>query len=109
MTARPNPFGGRLIPRADVAGTMTESQALPKTKRILAEPPLGPYTPPKLTGDETVDGLIGEHPGLRLALMSYGLCTCCSGSLTLRQTAAARGIPLDVVLTDLQRELAKGA
>ena len=88
---------------------MTETQAAPKSKRILAEPPLGPYTPPVLSGDETVDGLITEHPGLRLALMSYGLCTCCSGSLTLRQTAAARGIPLGVVLADLQQELAKGA
>jgi len=88
---------------------MTETQAAPKSKRILAEPPLGPYTPPVLSGDETVDGLITEHPGLRLALMSYGLCTCCSGSLTLRQTAAARGIPLGVVLGDLQQELAKGA
>lgn len=88
---------------------MTETQAAPKSKRILAEPPLGPYRPPVLSGDETVDGLITDHPGLRLPLMSYGLCTCCSGSLTLRQTAAARGIPLDVVLADLERELAKGA
>jgi hypothetical protein len=88
---------------------MTETQVVPKPKRILAEPPLGPYAPPVLTGNETVDGLILEHPGLRLAMMSYGLCTCCSGSLTLRQTAAARGIPLDVILADLERELAKGA
>lgn len=90
-------------------GIMTETQAAPKPKRIPAEPPLGPYTPPVLTGDESVDGLITDHPGLRLAMMSYGLCTCCSGSLTLRQTAAARGIPLDVILADLDRELAKGA
>lgn len=88
---------------------MTESETLPKRKGIVAEPSLVPRAPPKLTGEETVDGLVGEHPGIRLALMSYGLCTCCSGSLTLRQTAAARGIPLDRVLEDLQQELAKGA
>lgn len=70
---------------------------------------MGPFTPPVLTGDETVDEVIQSHPSLRLPLMSYGLCTCCSGNLTLRQTAAARGIPLDVVLTDLEGELAKGA
>ena len=62
-----------------------------------------------LTGDETVDSVLTEHPGLQLAMMSYGLCTCCSGSLPLRQTAAARGVPLDVILADLEGELAKGA
>ncbi len=88
---------------------MTPSQPQPKQKLMPAEPPLGPFVPPALSGDETVDGLITAHPGLRLVLMSYGLCTCCSGSLTLRQTAAARGIPLGVILADLERELAKGA
>ncbi len=88
---------------------MTESQSRLKPKSTLAEPPLGPYTPPQLTGDETVDEVITSHPALRLAMMSYGLCTCCSGGLTLKQTAAARGIPIGVILEDLERELAKGA
>ncbi len=88
---------------------MTETQPAQKPRRMPSEPPLGPFASPALTGEETVDGLVTAHPGLRLTLMSYGLCTCCSGSLTLRQTAAARGIPLGVVLADLERELAKGA
>lgn len=88
---------------------MTETRTAPKPKRSVPGAPMGPFTPPVLTGDETVDDVIQGHPGLRLAMMSYGLCTCCSGGLTLRQTAAARGIPLGVILSDLERELAKGA
>ncbi len=88
---------------------MTESPNPPKVKRSMPGAPMGPYAPPVLTGDETVDDVIQQHPALRLAMMSYGLCTCCSGGLTLRQTAAARGIPLGVILSDLERELAKGA
>lgn len=88
---------------------MTEASRPPKVKQAVAGAPVGPFTPPVLTGDETVDEVIQQRPGLRLAMMSYGLCTCCSGSLTLRQTASARGIPLGVILSDLEHELAKGA
>lgn len=88
---------------------MAEFQSRSKPRRASAEPPLAPSTAPRLTGDETVDEIITNHPGLRLPMMSYGLCTCCSGSLTLQQTAAARGIPIGVILEDLERELAKGA
>ncbi len=88
---------------------MTETPRPPKVKQVMPGAPMGPFQPPVLTGEETVDEVIQKHPGLRLAMMSYGLCTCCSGGLTLRQTAAARGIPLGVILADLERELAKGA
>ncbi len=88
---------------------MTESPVPRPVKPAVSGAPFGPYARPILTGDETVDEVIQKHPSLRLALMSYGLCTCCSGSLTLRRTAAARGIPLGVILEDLERELAKGA
>ena len=88
---------------------MTEPKASPKSEGSPREPSMGSSEPTVLTGDETVDEIVTQHPGLRLAMMSYGLCTCCSGSLTLRQTAAARGLPFGVILADLQRELAKGA
>ncbi len=88
---------------------MTETRTTSKVQRAVPGAPMGPYSPPILTGDETVDEVIEKHPARRLALMSYGLCTCCSGGLTLRQTAAARGIPLGVILADLERELAQGA
>ena len=88
---------------------MVESHSRLRPRQTPSDPPLGPFTAPRLTGDETVDEIITTHPGLRLPMMSYGLCTCCSGGLTLKQTAAARGIPIGVVLEDLERELAKGA
>lgn len=87
---------------------MPESSIPLEVKRSVPRASMSPYAPPVLTGDETVDEVIENHPCLRLALMSYGLCTCCSGNLTLRATAAARGIPLAVILGDLERELAKG-
>lgn len=88
---------------------MTDIQDPSKTKRATPLRPLGASALTVLTGDETVDGLVERYPALRLTLMSYGLCTCCSGSLTLRQSAAARGIPLGTVLSDLTAELAKSA
>ncbi len=76
-----------------------------------AEPvPRAAESPPAaLTGDEKIDDIVAAHSALRLPLMSYGFCTCCSGSLTLRQNAEVRGLPLDVILADLNRELAKDA
>jgi len=65
--------------------------------------------PHVLTGDETVDEVVERHPALRTTMTSYGLCTCCSGGLTLRQNAEARGLPLPAILADLEQELAKGA
>ncbi len=58
-----------------------------------------------LTGDETIDEVLAAHPDLRLPLMGFGLCACCTGTLTLRQNAEVRGLPLDTLLTDLNREL----
>lgn len=105
----PNVFGLILILGPGLVPTMTAVKATPKSQRSFLALPIVPSQRTPLTGDETVDEVMTRHPGLRLAMMSYGLCTCCSGSLTLRQSAAARGIPLEVILADLQQELAKGA
>ena len=70
---------------------------------------MAPSVSGPLTGDETVDELVAAHPALRVPLMAYGVCTCCSGSVTLRQNTEAHGIPLEAVLEDLRRELAKTA
>lgn len=102
-------FGGTLIPARGLVLTMTQTEVAGKSKRPSGAPARGPFESLVLTGDETVDQVMTQHPALRLAMMSYGLCTCCSGSLTLRQSAAARGIRLDVILADLQREIANGA
>ncbi len=67
------------------------------------------HAPRALTGDETVDAIVDTYPQLRPVLMAYGLCTCCSGSLSLRQNAEAHGLSLSEILADLESELAKGA
>lgn len=72
-------------------------------------PAVASADPGTLTGDETVDDLVAAHPALRVPLMAYGVCTCCGAAMTLRQNAEAHGVPLEAVLEDLRRELAKPA
>jgi iron-sulfur cluster repair protein YtfE (RIC family) len=88
---------------------MTETHAHPKVPRATSAASSAPTAPSHLTGDETVDEVVEHHPGLRTSLMAYGLCTCCSGGLTLRQSAEGHGVPLSAILEDLEHELAKGA
>ncbi len=88
---------------------MSETHMHPRVPRAASTIPAGTSVAPHLTGDETVDEVIEQHPGLQATLMAYGLCTCCSGGLTLRQNAEAHGVPLSVILADLDHELAKGA
>ncbi len=55
--------------------------------------PIGPET--------TILELVESHPTLRPKLQARGIDTCCGGSLSLRQVAAVRGIPLDEILSAL--------
>ncbi|MFA5896489.1 MAG: hypothetical protein WC985_06240 [Thermoplasmata archaeon] len=102
----PNVFGGRLNRRERVRKDMRKRKMVGGAAE--GSPKLTSSTT-ALTGDEKIGDLVASHPGLRLPLMSYGFCTCCSGSLTLRQNAEVRGLPLHVILEDLNRELAKSA
>ncbi len=90
-----------------MGASLTEARTQREALRVpLPTPAVTPRTP--LTGDETVDEVVALRPDLRTTLMAYGLCTCCSGGLTLRQNAEAHGVPLSVILADLEHELAKG-
>ena len=71
------------------------------------EPRMAPQVSAPLSGDETIDNLVAGHPGLRPSLLSYGICTCCSGTMTLRQYVRLRGLPLSMILDDLNRDLAQ--
>jgi len=102
----PNVFGGSLNRRERVRKGMRKRKMVGEAAE---RSPKLTSSATALTGDEKIDDLVASHPGLRLPLMSYGLCTCCSGSLTLRQNAEVRGLPLHVILEDLNRELANSA
>lgn len=85
---------------------MTETRVL--LKILEGALPMGATGTGALTGEETVDEIVERHPALRPTLIAYGLCTCCSGGLTLRQNAEAHGVSLSAILADLERERAKG-
>ncbi len=60
-----------------------------------------------LTGEELIADVVTDNPELRLLLLSYGVCSCCCGDSTLKMSAEMRGIPLETILDDIRRELAK--
>lgn len=60
-----------------------------------------------LTGRELVADVVADYPELRLILLSYGVCSCCCGDSSLKMSAEVRGIPVETILDDLRRELAK--
>ena len=54
--------------------------------------------PPTTTPDETVVVAARRSPRALAALRELGIDTCCCGSLTLAQAAAAAGVPTERVL-----------
>jgi iron-sulfur cluster repair protein YtfE (RIC family) len=54
--------------------------------------------PPTTTPDETVEVAARRSPRALAALRELGIDTCCGGSLTLAQAAAAAGVPTERVL-----------
>ena len=57
--------------------------------------------PPTITPDETVEAAARRSPRALAALRELGIDTCCGGSLTLAQAAAAAGVPTERVLQAL--------
>ncbi len=60
-----------------------------------------PKRPPRITGKEAVHDLVERTPGLRLALLSHGICGCCVGDARLADAAAQRGVDLNSLLREL--------
>ncbi len=48
--------------------------------------------------DMTVSDVIRENPASTQVLMSYGICDCCGGHLTLEESAEAKGIDVKSLL-----------
>ncbi len=64
--------------------------------------PAGPAKrPARITGKESVRDLTERGPGLRLALLSHGICGCCAGDARLADAAAQRGVDLKSLLKEL--------
>ena len=51
--------------------------------------------------EETVAEVVGRRPGALDVLKEMGINHCCGAHLTLREAAAAAGVPLDALLVAL--------
>jgi regulator of cell morphogenesis and NO signaling len=54
-----------------------------------------------LASEETVEAAVKRSPHALAVLRELGIDTCCGGSLTLAQAAAAAGLPPETVLRAL--------
>lgn len=54
-----------------------------------------------ITQEMTVSDTIRQIPASAQLLMSYGICDCCGGHLTLEESAKAKGISLEDLLKRL--------
>ena len=55
----------------------------------------------------TVGDVVRDIPGAREVMEKLGVNHCCGGGLTLREAAAAAGVPLEDLLDALMREQAR--
>jgi iron-sulfur cluster repair protein YtfE (RIC family) len=60
----------------------------------------------RVTADDTVGEVAGRSARARDVALELGFDLCCGSGLTLRQAAAARGLPIDAVLRALDTALA---
>jgi iron-sulfur cluster repair protein YtfE (RIC family) len=56
-----------------------------------------------ITKETTVSETIREKPASAEILMSYGICDCCGGHLTLEESAKAKGIELKALLERINK------
>lgn len=57
-----------------------------------------------ITKETTVSDTIRQRPASAQLLMSYGICDCCGGHLTLEESAKAKGISLEDLLKRLNNK-----
>jgi regulator of cell morphogenesis and NO signaling len=56
-----------------------------------------------IPGGRTVGDVVRDTPGAREVMEKLGINHCCGAGLTLREAAAAAGVPLDELLGALTR------
>ncbi|MFQ5800700.1 MAG: DUF542 domain-containing protein [Candidatus Hydrothermarchaeales archaeon] len=57
-----------------------------------------------ITKETTVSDTIRQRPASAQLLMSYGICDCCGGHLTLEESAKAKGIDLTNLLERINKK-----
>jgi iron-sulfur cluster repair protein YtfE (RIC family) len=51
-----------------------------------------------ITKEMTVSDILREKPSSTQLLMSYGICNCCGGELTLEESASSKGVDVKKLL-----------
>lgn len=54
-----------------------------------------------ITRDMTVGEILRVKPGKTHMLMSYGICNCCGGNLTLEESAKAKNLDIEKIIEKL--------
>ncbi|GBE18718.1 MAG TPA: DUF1858 domain-containing protein [Euryarchaeota archaeon] len=57
-----------------------------------------------ITKEMTVSEVLREKPSSTKLLMSYGICNCCGGDLTLAESAASKGVDIDMLLERINKK-----
>jgi iron-sulfur cluster repair protein YtfE (RIC family) len=57
-----------------------------------------------ITKDTTVNEVLQTKPGATPLLMSYGICNCCGGDLTLAESAEAKGIDVETLIDRINKK-----
>lgn len=56
-----------------------------------------------ITKDMTIDNVLRQKPASTQLLMSYGICNCCGGNLTLEESAKNKGINIEDLINRLNK------
>ncbi len=57
----------------------------------------------KVTKDMTIGEILRVKPGKTHMLMSYGICNCCGGNLTIEESAKAKNLDIEKILAQLNK------
>ncbi len=56
-----------------------------------------------ITKDMSVNDVLQKKPQGTHLLMSYGICNCCGGNLTLEESANSKGVDVDNLIERLNK------
>lgn len=57
-----------------------------------------------ITKESTVSEVLRNKPSATQLLMSYGICNCCGGERSLAESAASKGIDIDMLIARINKK-----
>lgn len=56
-----------------------------------------------ITREMSISDVLMKKPKATQLLMSYGICNCCGGNLTLKESAESKGVDLEMLLERINK------